>query len=75
MSPQQPRSSSGGPRRGSGSGVGGGALGPFGHADEAESVRRAVAADIAERGDTRRSTSEVGDAIVTRIGALETQRI
>jgi 3-isopropylmalate dehydrogenase len=32
-------------------------------------VQQAVAADIAERGDAKRSTSAVGDAIVERIGA------
>ncbi|WP_173924337.1 3-isopropylmalate dehydrogenase [Agromyces sp. Marseille-P2726] len=47
----------------------------LGHREQAENVRRAVAADIAERGDTTRTPSEVGDAIVARIGALETQRI
>jgi 3-isopropylmalate dehydrogenase len=41
----------------------------LGHAGPAERVRHAVAADIAERGDTRRSTSEIGDAIAARIGA------
>jgi 3-isopropylmalate dehydrogenase len=41
----------------------------LGHAGPAERVRHAVAADIAERGDARRSTSEVGDAIAARIGA------
>ena len=47
----------------------------LGHGEQAENVRRAVAADIAERGDAKRSTSEIGDAIAARIGALETQRI
>lgn len=41
----------------------------LGHAGPAERVRDAVAADIAERGDARRSTSEIGDAIAARIGA------
>ena len=41
----------------------------LGLADPAAKVQRAVAADIAGRGDARRSTSEVGDAIVARIGA------
>jgi 3-isopropylmalate dehydrogenase len=41
----------------------------LGHAGPAERVRHAVAADIAERGDARRSTSEIGDAIAARIGA------
>jgi 3-isopropylmalate dehydrogenase len=41
----------------------------LGHADAAVRVRGAVAADVAERGDARRSTSESGDAIAARIGA------
>lgn len=41
----------------------------LGHAGPAERVRDAVAADVAERGDIRRSTSEIGDAIAARIGA------
>jgi 3-isopropylmalate dehydrogenase len=41
----------------------------LGHPEQAAKVQRAVAADIAERGDATRSTSEVGDAIVARIGA------
>lgn len=41
----------------------------LGHAGPAERVREAVAADVAERGDIRRSTSEIGDAIAARIGA------
>lgn len=41
----------------------------LGHAGPAERVRVAVAADVAERGDIRRSTSEIGDAIAARIGA------
>jgi 3-isopropylmalate dehydrogenase len=47
----------------------------LGHAEQAERVRRAVAVDITERGDAKRSTAEVGDAIAARIGALETQPI
>ncbi|MFB9309388.1 3-isopropylmalate dehydrogenase [Agromyces hippuratus] len=43
----------------------------LGRAEAAQKVQRAVVADIAERGDTRRSTSEVGDAIAARIGALD----
>lgn len=43
----------------------------LGHREQAAKVQRAVAADLAERGDARRSTSEVGDAIVARIGAHE----
>jgi 3-isopropylmalate dehydrogenase len=41
----------------------------LGHGGPAERVRQAVAADIADRGDARRSTSEIGDAIAARIGA------
>jgi 3-isopropylmalate dehydrogenase len=41
----------------------------LGQAAAAERVRDAVAADVAERGDARRSTSEIGDAIAARIGA------
>ncbi|MGH3704277.1 MAG: 3-isopropylmalate dehydrogenase [Agromyces sp.] len=43
----------------------------LGRTDAAQKVQRAVVADIAERGDTRRTTSEVGDAIAARIGALD----
>ncbi|WP_353828848.1 3-isopropylmalate dehydrogenase [Agromyces sp. SYSU T0242] len=41
----------------------------LGHAEAADRVRDAVAADVADRGDFRRSTSEIGDAIAARIGA------
>jgi 3-isopropylmalate dehydrogenase len=41
----------------------------LGHGGPAERVRQAVAADIADRGDAQRSTSEIGDAIAARIGA------
>jgi 3-isopropylmalate dehydrogenase len=41
----------------------------LGHADAATAVRDAVTADIAERGDVRRSTTEIGDAITARIAA------
>jgi 3-isopropylmalate dehydrogenase len=41
----------------------------LGHSGPAERVRDAVAADIAERGEVRRSTTEIGDAIAARIGA------
>jgi len=34
----------------------------------AQRVEQAVAADLAERGDSRRSTSAVGDALVSRLG-------
>ncbi len=43
----------------------------LGLADAAAKVDRAVVDDIADRGDTRRSTIEVGDAIAARIGALD----
>ncbi len=43
----------------------------LGEADAAARVHRAVAADIAERGTARRSTTEVGDAIVARVGTTE----
>ena len=43
----------------------------LGRAGAATKVRDAVAADVAERGDAKRSTSEVGDAVVARIGALD----
>ena len=36
--------------------------------DAASRIEAAVAADLAERGTTARSTSEVGDAIVARLG-------
>ncbi|MDQ0575793.1 3-isopropylmalate dehydrogenase [Agromyces albus] len=42
----------------------------LGLTEQAQRVTRAVAADIAERGDAKRSTSEVGDAVVARLGAL-----
>jgi 3-isopropylmalate dehydrogenase len=41
----------------------------LGQGAAAERVREAVAADVAERGDATRSTSEIGDAIAARIGA------
>jgi 3-isopropylmalate dehydrogenase len=41
----------------------------LGQGAAAERVRTAVAADVAERGDATRSTSEIGDAIAARIGA------
>lgn len=43
----------------------------LGEADAAFRVERAIAADVAERGDARRSTSEVGDRIAARIQALQ----
>jgi 3-isopropylmalate dehydrogenase len=43
----------------------------LGRAGAATKVREAVTADVARRGDARRSTSEVGDAIVARVGALD----
>ncbi|KQZ08651.1 3-isopropylmalate dehydrogenase [Agromyces sp. Root1464] len=39
----------------------------LGRTEAAQRVQRAVVADIAERGDTRRTTSEVGDAIAARV--------
>ena len=45
----------------------------LGHDQLAATVQRAVADDIAERGETQRSTSEVGDAIAARVGAHENQ--
>ncbi|GAA1833017.1 3-isopropylmalate dehydrogenase [Agromyces salentinus] len=41
----------------------------LGEPDAAASIERAIAADIADRGDRVRSTSEVGDAIAARIGS------
>jgi 3-isopropylmalate dehydrogenase len=41
----------------------------LGEADAAARVEQAVTADLAERGDHRRSTTEVGDAIASRIQA------
>ncbi|MFF2494947.1 3-isopropylmalate dehydrogenase [Agromyces sp. NPDC058064] len=43
----------------------------LGLAEASAKVSRAVAADIAERGGATRTTSEVGDAIAARIGALD----
>ncbi len=40
----------------------------LGRTDEAGAIQRAVEADIAATGGTRRSTSEVGDAIVAALG-------
>ncbi len=39
----------------------------LGYADESARVERAVAADLAERGDAPRSTSVIGDAIAARV--------
>ena len=39
----------------------------LGHGELAERVENAVAADAAAKGDTQRSTSEVGDALAARI--------
>lgn len=41
----------------------------FGHPDAAERVRGAVRDDLAARDGSARSTSEVGDAILARLGA------
>jgi 3-isopropylmalate dehydrogenase len=35
--------------------------------DAAKRVEAAAAADLAERGDAKRSTSEIGDAITARL--------
>lgn len=43
----------------------------LGEADAASRVERAIAADVAERGDAKRSTSEIGDRIAARIQALQ----
>jgi len=40
----------------------------LGHTDEAARVEGAVAKDLAERGETRRGTSEVGDALLGLLG-------
>ncbi|MCW2614146.1 MAG: leuB [Frankiales bacterium] len=40
----------------------------LGHTDAARRVERAVAADLLERGTAVRSTPEVGDALVARLG-------
>jgi 3-isopropylmalate dehydrogenase len=39
----------------------------LGLSDAARDVQRAVAADLASRGDKKRSTSEVGDALVAAL--------
>ncbi|MFK4728269.1 3-isopropylmalate dehydrogenase [Agromyces mediolanus] len=43
----------------------------LGEAEAAERVDRAIAADVAERGERPRSTSEIGDQIAARIQALQ----
>ncbi|MCM3656326.1 3-isopropylmalate dehydrogenase [Agromyces mediolanus] len=43
----------------------------LGESEAAERVERAIAADVAERGDRPRSTSEIGDQIAARIQALQ----
>ena len=40
----------------------------LGHTDEAARVEAAVAKDLAERGQTRRGTSEIGDALLGLLG-------
>ncbi len=40
----------------------------LGHTDEAARVEAAVAKDLAERGETRRGTSEIGDALLGLLG-------
>jgi 3-isopropylmalate dehydrogenase len=39
----------------------------LGYADAARDVERVVAADLATRGDKKRSTSEIGDALVAAL--------
>jgi 3-isopropylmalate dehydrogenase len=39
----------------------------LGRVEEAQCVEQAVAADLAERGTTVRSTTEIGDAIAGRL--------
>jgi 3-isopropylmalate dehydrogenase len=39
----------------------------FGYSNAATKIQQAVAADLANRGSTPRSTSEIGDAIVARL--------
>jgi 3-isopropylmalate dehydrogenase len=39
----------------------------LGMGDAAQEVEAAVAADLAERGDARRSTTEIGEAIAARV--------
>jgi len=39
----------------------------LGFAEAARDVERAVAADLLTRGNTKRSTSEVGDALVAAL--------
>jgi 3-isopropylmalate dehydrogenase len=39
----------------------------LGFADAARDVERVVAADLLARGDKKRSTSEVGDALVSAL--------
>ena len=41
----------------------------LGHHELAKKVEDAVAADAASKGDAKRSTSEVGDALAARISA------
>ena len=40
----------------------------LGSAEQARRVEQAVAADLAERGTARRSTVEVGEALLARLG-------
>ena len=39
----------------------------FGHRSASDRIERAVGADLAERGTARRSTSQIGDAILARL--------
>jgi 3-isopropylmalate dehydrogenase len=40
----------------------------LGHADEARRVERAVADDLAQRGTAPRSTDQVAEALLSRLG-------
>jgi 3-isopropylmalate dehydrogenase len=42
-------------------------LAHLGHDSEAARIEAAVAADLTERGETARSTTQVGDAIAGRL--------
>ena len=39
----------------------------LGYADAARDIERVVAADLASRGNTKRSTTEIGDALVAAL--------
>lgn len=46
----------------------------LGVSEAAREVERAVAEDLADRGDAKRSTTAVGDAILNRIKAIPSAR-